>query len=221
MEILKIKKELLNSQKVDFLARLLNEDKMTTTGRLVYLTHANESNEGPYSEEELSIIAQVDFDKAIGECLVKTGHARILKDGFYLNLAEVVKADKKAKWTPSSEDYKAIVDYWNDSICPVIKRPKVTAITVERKKYMNRMFNQFGADSDKWFTALNQILKTDWILAGRVTFTFETIFRNSNFLKFYEAAQAMPTEEEFAESLLKTMPKMQPVLSDEELEGRF
>ncbi|GAB1376802.1 hypothetical protein MASR1M48_16540 [Lactococcus petauri] len=221
MELLSLKKELLTSNQVEFLSRLLNEDKLTTLGRLVYLTEANEYKSGPYTEEELIIVSKALPTTAIGECLVRSGLAKILKNGYFLELAEVKKAESKSKWLPTADDYKFVVDFWNNEISPVIGKPKISAITSERKTYINRMFKQFGPDRDKWLISMKQVLKTDWILGGRITFTFETLFRNSNFLKFYEAAEAMPTEQEAAEKLLNAMPKMQPVFSEDELEGRL
>lgn len=126
---------------------------------------------------------------------------------------------KKTSNTHTPKDYQFVVDHWNDSIAPALGKPAVSIINDNRKKLMDRMFRHFPNNKEAWIKILNHATKVEWILKG-LTFKFESYFEKDRFTQFYEEASEN-TDETKVNFLASQIPDMEPVLDDEELEGRM
>lgn len=207
MASLTLDKKFFTDERIEYLSRLCGEDKLTTEARLarLYLVCIEQKSDlvplgvinfttqwtGPASLInhllEARLIEESDGDiyriRGVKKRLaISEKRATAGKKGG--NTAAKIK--NLLEMTEPKSIYEKIIWLWNNKVAEHVRRPKISTLNDERKRLMDRGVRVYE-DPDIWKEIMEQVCKTDWILEGRLAFTFETIFRSNNYVKFKEA----------------------------------
>ncbi len=208
MASLTLDKSFFTDDRVEYLSRHCREDKLMTEARLarLYLLCVEQKNELA-TAEIVNFATQWTGEDFFIDLMVEAKLAEETNDiGCYRikGVAERLKLSKKRatagkkggdttakiknllEMTEPKSIYEKIIWLWNNKVAEKIGKPKISTLNDERKRLMDRGTRVF-TDPDDWKSIMDQVCSTDWILEGRITFTFETIFRNNNYVKFKEA----------------------------------
>ena len=208
MASLTLDKTFFTDERIEYLSRHCREDKLMTEARLarLYLACMEQKNE-LVTWEIINFTTQWTGEEKFAEKMVEAklaeesntiGCYRIkgVKERLKLSQKRATAGKKGGNATAKIKNlmemtepdsmYEKIVWLWNNKVAEKIGKAKVSVLDDKRIRLINRGLGHFP-EIDAWKHIMEQVVATTWCHNPEISFTFDTVFRSSHYIKFKEA----------------------------------